>query len=898
MKKTQLSLLLPLLLGFHYGYATTAYPLEFADFFEERLETVDVVIAGGHRSLPVKADVTYETFRLQDKRSERKQLLAFLKEQKLTDAASQTIITSLLKGINANPGCEGQLALCVPKDRPNQAEFVYDFDANILKIFVSPEMLASKSDKPEYHSALRANNALVNWSDAYVYLSPEGDNTFNWTNNAVLGLPVGYLSLESQYIHSERELDIYRAVYNIEKGQHRGIIGYQDQTPTTLNTTDFLGYGANYTGFNATLGTSQNLLKGNAQAQQRIYFYAPQTAQLEIYQGQRLLISRTVAPGQQSIGYDELPSGVYTATIILKQGSTELLKEQQQIVNTPQFSLSIGDWDYRTELGLFDESHFSTKDRHYGRAAASYRWSESILLATGATTNIDTTEWQLGGFWAIGGAANLQYTLGLFDSGDRYQFAQLNVAPFSFSVRDVATTETSPALTQLLYGENAYTQWSLGVSASLLGGTGFVSYFKYQDNNQRAVSDSDNVSLTWSRMLFGGMVSINSTYSRYGNNQNSLNTNLTWSHKLGDSAIGRAGLYFDKEGLSYNQNSLTYTQNDLRGMDSFSTTAGVKLSTRGESEGELSGSAYGHSSAFNYNGYGYVNTKGERSLSGNFSGTQILSSQGGALTHKRGKSFIELAPTLPKDETVQLQYDVIKNGDYWYRDKLNANSVKMLDVSPYSDVDIKLDAEAENVDIKNNQYQHFVMPGMYYQLNSELIPLESQLFVFNDLFGEPITSLRCLGDGCENVEDLSDDGVYRLNYRSQKPFKLISDKRLCVYNPEQLGQDYIQGYCLPGLDNQEDKIPFEQRPLQSRSGKVQNALLYVGKFESNQEAHYIIEQLKTVGLPSKSVTLGDAQYVYVQYLDQYSLAQRTLLDNLDTYVIHDVVQPKQLFSAR
>ncbi|HIF9079025.1 TPA: TcfC E-set like domain-containing protein [Photobacterium damselae] len=901
MKKTQLSLLLPLLLGSHYGYATTAYPLEFADFFEERLETVDVVIAGGHRSLPVKADVTYETFRLQDKRSERKQLLAFLKEQKLTHAASQTIIASLLKGINANPSCEGQLALCVPKDMPNQAEFVYDFDANVLKIFVSPEMLASKSDKPEYHSALRANNALVNWSDAYVYLSPEGDNTFNWTNNAVLGLPVGYLSLESQYIHSERDLDIYRAVYNIEKGQHRGIIGYQDQTPTTLNTTDFLGYGANYTGFNATLGTSQNLLKGNAQAQQRIYFYAPQTAQLEIYQGQRLLISRTVAPGQQSIGYDELPSGVYTATIILKQGSTELLKEQQQIVNTPQFSLSIGDWDYRTELGLLDnndESHFSTKDRHYGRAAASYRVSESVLLATGATTNIDTTEWQLGGFWAIGGAANLQYTLGLFDSGDRYQFAQLNVAPFSFSVRDVATSETSPALTQLLYGENAYTQWSLGVSASLLGGTGFVSYFKYQDNNQRAASDSDNVSLTWSRMLFGGTVSINSTYSRYGNNQNSLNTNLTWSHKLGDSVTGRAGLYFDKDGLSYNQNSLTYTQNDLRGVDSISATAGVKLSTRGESEGELSSSAYGHTSAFNYNGYGYVNTNGERSLSGNLSGTQILSAQGGALTHQRGKSFIELAPTLPKDKTVQLQYDVIKNGDYWYRDKLNANSVKMLDVSPYSEVDIKLNAEAENVDIKNNQYQHFVMPGMYYQLNSELIPLESQLFVFNDLFGKPITSLRCLGDGCENVEELSDDGVYRLNYRSQKPFKLISDKRLCVYNPEQLGQNYIQGYCLPGLDNQEDKIPFEQRPLQSRPGDVQNALLYIGKFESSQEAHHIIEQLKTVGLPSKSVTLGDAQYVYVQYLERYSLAQRTLLDNLDTYVIHDVVQPKQLFSVR
>ncbi len=41
---------------------------------------------------------------------------------------------------------------------------------------------------------------------------------------------------------------------------------------------------------------------------------------------------------------------------------------------------------------------------------------------------------------AIGNSANLQYTLGVFDSGERYQFGQLNIAPFSFTVRDVSTS--------------------------------------------------------------------------------------------------------------------------------------------------------------------------------------------------------------------------------------------------------------------------------------------------------------------------------------------------------------------------------------------------------------------------------------------------------------------------
>jgi hypothetical protein len=901
MRYTALTLVVAGLCASSAVWANNHYPLEFADFFEERPETIEVVVAGETRSQTIDGLVSYETFRLPPHSKNVSALKNYLHNLRLTPAAVDAIVATLTQGVDANPGCKGVLSACIPTDERGEAEFVFDFDARQLKVFVSSDMLGNQSGDAEYYSALRANNALVNWSDLYFYVDGEGDDSVSWSNNSTLGLPMGFLSLDTQYQHSERQWDIYQAVYDVEKGAHRGIVGYQGRNATAFNTTDFLNYGANYSGFGVSVGSSQNLLKGQAQAQKRIYYFAPQPAQLEVYQGDRLLFTKVVAEGQQSLGYDELPAGVYSLTLVLKQGGQDIMREQRQVVNTAQFALPVKGWDYRADAGLLDDidtptltTSRSSSQRAYGRASLAYRPSETWLFALGSTSNGDDTFLQTGGYWVYGGSVNAQYNLGVFMSGAQSHYGQVSLGHFTSSVRYIDTGPDTSTLSHLLYGDVSSTDWSLGVSGDVLGGTGYASYFNYQASG----SQSDNVSLSWSRDVLGGRMSVNTTYSMYGNQQSAWTTTLAWSHSLGDNLSGRAGLYFDRDGFGYNQNSMTYQRSGDDGY--MATTAGVKLGGDGESNAEWSGNVSGHRDALGYSAYAYVNTDGQRSLSGNLSGTQIVSADGGAMTYEQGRAFVGIQPEMaePTDTPISMTYSMLKDGDYWYQDEASAEHPTVVKLDPYSDMAFTLDADADNVDIEDNQYQHFVLPGSYYQLNSQVIPLSSQVFLLNDMFGEPISSVRCLGDGCKSVEGLSDDGIYRVNFRKNMPFKLVSAKRLCVYNPELMGETYVQAYCLPGLDEVDGNIVWEDKLDSIAQTDTDRALLYIGKYESTREAETILGRLQEVGLAPKSIEVADSLYVYVRYRKEYTLAQRSLLESLEAYVILDSIKPNQLFSVR
>ena len=245
-----------------------------------------------------------------------------------------------------------------------------------------------------------------------------------------------------------------------------------------------------------------------------------------------------------------------------------------------------------------------------------------------------------------------------------------------------------------------------------------------------------------------------------------------------------------------------------------------------------------------------------------------------------------------------MTYELLKDGDYWYKDKASLDSSTLVKLNTYTEMEFKLNADTDNADIEEGQYRQFVMPGYYYQLNSKVIPLMSQVFLLNDMFGTPISSVRCLGDGCKSVETLSDDGVVRVNYQKNKQFKLVSAKRLCVYNPDLMGNTYIQAYCLPGLDDADNNVVWENKMDLIEQSESERALLYIGKYKSTIEAEHILLRLKEVNLAPKSIEVGDNLYVYVRYLKQYNTAQRGVLDSLDAYVVFDTIHSNQLFSVR
>ncbi len=890
------------------GYANE-YPLEFADFFEQRSEQVDVVIEGLSRSESLLADVSYDAFQLPA--ASHEVLSAFLVEQGLTREAALSIISQLERGIEANPGCARALSSCIPEDVPGVAEFVFDYDAKLLRIFISSEMFERPSGEREYYDPITAKGALINWSNLYAYANDDTHN-LNLTNETLLGLPMGYLSVNTQYKHSnsEHDFDVNRAIYSHEFNDLRVLAGYQNANSVRLNSTDFLNNGTDYSGVSVALGRSTNLLKGALGAQQRLYFFAPQSGQLEVYQGERLLLTKVVDSGEQSIGYDELPVGTYNVTLHLKQGSSLVFEEQRQVVNSSNFSLPVGDWDYRFELGRLDDEDVgyagealpSVESRDYIRTLFSYRPMERWLMGSGVVSNGQDAQWLLGSRLAFTNKISAQYVAGVFDDSSLYQFGSLDVSPFSFSVRQFEHDNLyrPSELGRLLYGADNITEYSVGTSGSVLGGHAFGNYFRHDIEGRQYQHSSDNVSLTWTRPLWNGDFSVNASYGKINTGQERYSAGISWGRRFGDSYSGRVGTRISDNDQVYGYADASYTHSGDRWKGV--AQVGVKdyNTSRLVSEGSLSLS--GDTDAVRYDSYGYVSSNGGRSISGSISGSQMVSSAGSAVTSGRGQAYVEFSPEWVGDQKApsdaEVNYSVMRNNKHWNEKFVPVGQSKLVNLPVYSEVGFALDTESKNIDSKMSKESFFVMPGTYYRLNSDIVPLISQIFILNDMNGDVVKHARCLGDGCKGVEALSDDGVFRVNYRPNEPFKLISEKRLCVYNPELIGGRAVQAYCLPGLDDMDGQLVRQDDAPVVAQVSGSEPLVYIGKYESSDEINHILTRLDEVGLVSKYIEVGATRYVYVQYQSTYSIAQRTLLESLDAYVILDTIDTKQLFTSR
>lgn len=893
------------------GHANNNYPLEFQDFFESHEEQVEVTIEGGSRTIKLKASVSYDTFQLLS--SQVSVLRKYLAQQNINSKAIATISEQLKNGIDANPGCLGLLQNCIPTDVPQKAEFVFDYDRQLLRIFISSDMLKKEMGKKEYYDLKNKKSALINNSDLYFYLG-DSSKTLNWNNITTLGLPFGHLNLDTQleYTNEKSEFTLSEAMYQYEYKNKTFLLGFQDTNNISLNSTDFLVYGANYSGLSASFGSSYNLLKGDKKSLQRFYFYATQGGQLEVYRDQRLLLSKTISSGEQSIGYDELPFGTYTITFRVRQSDNNIvLEEQALIVNSSSFNLAVNDWDYRFDIGRLDENYYfkdtnyqKIDELNYLRSLFSYRPHQRILTASGLVSDGKNTNLLFGSKFSISSFSEASYTISALSKGELYQSGQLRIHPFSFDFNLLTLKDLNNVnqLTHSLYGNENKKEYSFGVFGEWFLGRTFLNYFYSEIEGIYDSSSSENLSLNWSHSLMGGDLSFNINVNRNNHGEKNFNAGLTWSKKFGESGRYQLGTNFDKNSISQLQASLSHSHEGENWHGS--SLLGLKKYRDKNAVIEGSGSLYGENDKIKYNAYGFVSSDKNYSVSGSLSSTQLLASEGGAITSKQGTSFLELIPEWEdsnnKDDN-DATYQLLKNNKYWSEEDIPIGKSRIIDLPLYDNINFNLDLESSNTDSKNSNGEFLTVPGSYYKIINKISAYSSQIFVFNDMNGDPVTQVRCIGTSCKSVEELSGDGVFRVNFIPGKPFKLVSNKRLCVYNSDLIGKRYIQAYCLPGLENQDGFLVRDATPEALVTNKKDNddeAIIYIGKYESNEETKAILSQLNKAGLKSKSIDISGVKYIYVHHNENYTLAQIALLESLDAYVILDNINTNQLFSSR
>lgn len=896
------------------GAAVAAdYPVEFTDFFTPKKAFVLVSLPGDTVGQRVAAEVSYESFRLvaEEGQQNERALRRYLGDNQLTARAIDSIISALSDGIPANPGCKVALDVCKPVVMPEQVSYVFDVDHGNLTIYVGSRLLARSVGDVQYHSAARASNALVNQTRIYNYADDIGARGFNAANLTTLGLPYGFLQFNTQYQNTDNQFDVYRGVYDLEVQGLRAVVGYAERDRVQFNSTDFLNDDADYTAFSAQVGTSRNLVKGGASAVQSVDFFAPQPGQLEVYQGDRLLLSQVVTQGRQSISYNDLPTGAYDIRLVLKAAGSVVIEEQRQIVNTQQFSLPVGAWDTVVTTGLLEDiptqselSWLYAPERmstDFAQVRAAWRMADGVLLAGALTGNQDDWYAQLGTSAMWSDWLRGTYQVGQFSSDDIYQAGTLSIGSLFLSARrlDSDVNNRWYRLSSALYGERSFFNYSATYSAQVGDGSGYVAYSHYESKDpytqtELLLSKGDNISVGWIAPLLGGSLGVNTTYNKSGSNDN-LSAGVYWSYALDSKWSSQLSLMSGKSGVSRAETGVTRTMQQGRWSGAATATAawGRDLQERGE--GAFSAMASGTADWFTASTYGYASSAGQHMVSGTLTGSQFISADGAGMSYEQSPSFIHVVPDIqlvPGEDAISLNdihYNVRRGKRATYQGNLGQSNA-VISLAPYTDTEFAMDAEARSIDIEQSTRREFVYPGTVYTIDTRITPLVSQLFVLSDIHGRPVTQARCVLDACQSVERLSDDGVFRVNYRQGGEIKLVSMNSVCIDSPELKQGDVVYTYCLPGLDENEGRIA-----LSRKRAVGEGEFLYLGKHAVNQGAQAILMKLNTADLATHSVEIDSQLYIYVKHRKQYTVAQRALLEGMDAYIVLNEAEINKLF---
>ncbi|MFM5180228.1 TcfC E-set like domain-containing protein [Aeromonas veronii] len=886
------------------------YPLEFTDFFIKERGEINFSIAGDAVGTELDVELSYDEVRLLT--TSQPQLVRYLNDAGVAPHIVEQVVDELTQGAVLVPLCDPESnATCNIMVTGEQVKYQYSYDDRQLVVYLGSQALKTREQYLTYHASTSEGNALINQMRLYGQSSDLESSTFRVNNITMQGLPYGHILVNSQY-SQQSALELYQGYYDLTIDNARMLVGYNQYNQVSLNSSDFLNDYANYHGYSAIVGSTRNLVKGGEEGLQSLVFFSPQVGQLEVYQGERLLLTKVVEQGVQVIGYDELPSGSYEVRLVLKASGKSILEERRYIVNSQQFSLQVGEVDYVVNFGKFDlpgdreggSASVNSFSNDYLQYRTTWRSSEHFILGGAVTTNQEDIYGQTGLIYMFSDWLSLTYQVGIFNTADIYQSATLGAGRLTISTQQYHRDEQNELyrLSSKLYGDSEFDRFDVALSHSLWGGDGYISYsharYGVESFDAQTYRATDSVlealSLGWVTSMAGWTLGLNGGVNRASSNLDEFTFGLTASYALRDKWSSNFAINTNSNGSSYEKSSLT---RQLAG-DSWrgSITPAIEFSrdTNGVMRrGSISGSLMGQNPWFSGSGYAYVDDDELGMASTSLTSTQIISSDGLHMTSKVGSSFIRVEADKQLDEATLsgVEYHLRQNKKRPYRSEFE-DDVAIIPLTPYKEVEFSIDADATDVYVNSDNYAGFVHPATVRTVKATVGKVVSHLFVLNEVDGTPVKRARCVGSACLGIEPVSEDGVFRVSYRTPGQFNIISSNKLCVNEPALMKDGVIYTKCLPGLLADEGRIVFKPNET-----TVTEGMLYLGRYSVNQELTTMLESLERVGLTPERVDLGSYAYLYIPRRQSFTLAQRMVLEALEVYIVLNYFDIKNTLSA-
>lgn len=807
-------------------------------------------------------------------------LREFLENNKISESYSEDIINTLLNGIHDRSLCSGKIENC--KLYPDSYEIVYNFNEQEVYLFVSPTILSltGSAGGGKYHEARSDENGLINSFDLYVSSYENSDSSVSLNDDVIVGLPYGYFKSDFNLTNSDQGSELYEAAYHLDVDAYAFKLGHFEYDPN-VNSTDYLNNTSRTAQNSVVLGSSEKLLIGGKASNKALTFYVPSSGFVKVYRDDRIIYQANVEAGQSNIAYTELPTGRYEARVDVSVNGQVVNSQVFQVYNSSNDALNPGSLDYALSTGALDETYFEYDESNvrsidgdaYGKALVNYQVTPSLQIGSGVMVTDAGSMFTVGGnFGLLSSGLALEAVHNQFEDASHTN-ANLGVDLLSLSYEQLDNENGDP-LASHMYGYADYSRWSLSSNYNFSQGRSLYAIYTrsketFLANNTSFVNverEDDLVSIGYSTpAILDSRLNVNFDYSGIDDDKS---ISLLWSVPLSDSMEGIISATSDTESLEQFRTSVR--KNDLINNESFNSSLEVANTYSRNQEDlyqDLTVTADGSTNYGRFNGLAYVSSQdSNRGVNVGISSTQIVTTNDVHFTKSRSSSYalIDIEDIRNdgdiSDELTEKGYVTVnKNG------KSNSKFIvydneRVIPLNSYYEYDTNFDSESVNL-YNSGESKHtvFSLPGTVSYLSPKVSRVVSFVTSFNDISEEPITEITCKGEGCLEVNEMT-DGVYRVTVLEGLNFELSSNEKQCLLPYEFTSTNQLnfgQNYCLPIADNNEvQKISID--------GDLLSAV-FLGAFENSNKLSQSVGKLRELGYQVIQKDVGDYKAVYIAH---------------------------------
>ncbi|HIF9291720.1 TPA: CS1-pili formation C-terminal domain-containing protein [Photobacterium damselae] len=802
-------------------------PHGFEDLYEKSNGKIKFII---NDDSIIELNAQYSSESVVIDKSEVNHLTESLENTYLNNNAKKRIILDLSKGVESSLTCKGKRDICIPENSDNISYIVIK-SQKLVRILTPSSYLDSYKNKKRYISINNHNKALISNHDLSFDMSDDSDSSYYYRNRSLLGLGPGYISSDFDLSEKENDdnLELNELAYNFLSESTRVRFGYSsDYVEQNWNATGLLDTNASKNIFGLTIGSTSQLEFENKKNAQRIFFNSPSRGRLSVYRNEKPILEKNIGAGQNYLSLNELPQGIYDVSIVVKNGSETVFKENRTIYNKFKYGLNKGDLDYTITVGNFENKDISNNldygsdddieydDHAMINSKVAYKINDEIIVGTEIGILESDSFYKMALDYQVTNKLNINSVINLFSNNSSYY--QINAIYNNLSVqfnnyKDNHSISEEPKIDNYFYGLGNNRQLTVSYSKNILSGNAYVSYMKQDNDKDSYYSDISMYNIGYTIPVFhNSNLAINyssvDTKSNYDKSDD-WSIDIALEIPIGNFGSARYSGYFNENGES---NRVAYNHyleltDDING----TIETGIKYDNNTyDSENIVSDASLSlnqNSLYTNSSLYGFVDTNGYASLSMNLNTNTLITKDNFYLTSKKSDSYLTLKNSAyidkNKEDSFSSVANIKKNNELSQRIHID-DSAKIIPISNYKEYQVSVDTDASDF---YNQGDDFVKsttaPGTVIGMDLRLYHIDSYISIFNDLSGSPVSNIKCVGDGCYGVQEIQ-DGVYKIRVAKGQPFKLVTSNERCFIPTSDsiLSNNLGENFCMPNTEDQ------------------------------------------------------------------------------------------------